>query len=323
MDLKSLSLTIEKIKEELERIKFTERSNRDIENIISNIKRASYKRDENKLEEKINNIKSVFIRNWERDNVPLIRNLVNTINLDKGIPLPILSICGQGSQEVRFTKYLSYFLDPDKKHGLQDKLLQALFNSECELLGLDLNWSRNCKVLPEINLGEIPGNNKTIGCFADIGIEGEDYIIIVEQKISSSESKHPDSNLNQLERYNLALDSNPKYKDKKKIKIYLTPNKSNKEQFYGWLSITHEELIDRALKLLQSKNISKIGKENLVRLLIDLAVGPYDVLEEHLEEIIILGNKLIDEKFHLKRFVRFNKLIDDNKKVIEILMEGY
>lgn len=322
MDLNKFSIIIEKIKEASEQAKLIEKPKIDIENIISNIKTASYKRDDNNLEGKINKIKGAFITNWETDNIEFIKSFVNNITLDNGIPLPILSICGQGTQEVRFTKYLSYFLDPNKKHGLQDNLLQALFNPECKLSELDLNWSKNCKVVPEIKLGEVDGNNKTIGCFADIGIEGEDYIIIVEQKILSDESKHPDSNLNQLERYNIALDNNSRYKYKKKIKIYLTPNKSNKEKSYGWLSLTHEELIDRGIKLLQSKNISKIGKDNLVRLLIDLAVGPYEVLEESLDEIILLGNKLVSKKFHLGRIIRFNKLFEANRKVIEILLEG-
>ena len=293
-----------------------------IASIIENIKKASNKKEDQALQIKINNIKHAFIKNWERDNLPFIQQLVEKIDLNQGIPLPILSICGQGTQEIRFTKYLSYFLDPSNNHGLQDKLLKILLSPECKGSNLESNWSEDCKVIPEIYLGQIKDHNQTISCYADIGIEGQDYIIIVEQKILSSESKHPDSDLNQLERYNLALNNNPHYKDKQQVKIYLTPKESSSADLQGWLPLTHKDLIDRGINLLKSGDISRIAKENLARLLLDLAVGPYEVLEESLDEMILLGNYLMKEKLNIGRFVRFNKLINQNEKVIEILMEG-
>ncbi|MDY0236314.1 MAG: PD-(D/E)XK nuclease family protein [Gudongella sp.] len=323
MDLDKISNIIGNIKMTSEQTNNIGKSKKDIKDIILNIKKASFKKDKvQQLQKKIIQIKSAFMTNWETDNIPFIENILNNIDIHEGIPLPILSICGHGTQEIRFTKYLSYFLDSNKKHGLQDKLLKTIFNPECELSDFDSNWSESCEVIPEIKLGVIQEENKKIGCYADIGIVGEEYIIIVEQKILSDESKHPDTDMNQLERYNIALNNNLNYKDKKKVKIYLTTKRNNNKNHYGWLPLTHEEVIDRGINLLKSNDISNIGKENLMRLLIDLAVGPYEIVEESLDEIILLGNKLVNEKFHLGSIVRFNKLIDENKKVIEILLEG-
>ncbi len=292
-----------------------------LETTIRNIKEASFKTD-NRLEEKINKIKDAFITNWKVENISFINNIINSIDINKGIPLPVLSICGKGTQEIRFTKYLAYFLSPNGKHGLQDKFLKALLNPECRQLGLASNWSENCEVIPEIKLGDIQGKGKTISCFGDIGIVGEDYIIVIEQKILSDESRHPDTELNQLQRYNIALDNNPKYSHRKQIKIYLTPEKVHEKDIHGWLAFTHSDIIDRGLKLLKSGNISKVGKENLLRLLIDLAAGPYESLENSLDEIIYLGNKLVSEEFNLERVFRFNRLVGENRQIIKILLEG-
>lgn len=322
MDINKLNLTIEQIKRLSEQNKDFKDINNEIENIILNIKRASYKKDTNKLAEKINKIKDTYIMNWEIENIPFIENIIKNLDTNNGIPLPILSICGQGTQEIRFTKYLSYFLDPKRKHGLKDKLLNILLSPECNLLGLDSSWSKNCNVIPEIKLGEIQEKDKIISCFADIGIEGKDYIIVIEQKILSKESKHPDSDINQLERYNMAIDNNTKYKDKKKVKIYLTPEGDYKKESFGWISLTHEELIYRSIKLLKLNNISKVSRENLIRLLMDLAMGPYEILEESLEELLFLGNELVSNGFNLSKIIKFNKIKDKNKQVIDILMEG-
>lgn len=320
MNLNRLRTSIENIKN------ITEQNNKaeepkEIENIIISIKKASYI-NKNHLQDKINNIKCVFLNNWEKENIPFIRKIVENININEGIPLPVLTICGQGTQEIRFTKYLAYFLDPHKKHGLDDKVLKAFIGPELKMSEVDLSDTKETKVTSELKLGTINGNDKEISSFVDIAIEGNDYIIILEQKILSSESKHPDSDMNQLERYSFTLDNNPNYNNKKKIKIYLTPKKVIKRDSYGWIYLTHKDLIERGIKLLKLGEVSNVGKKNLSRFLIDLAVGPYEVLEESLDEIIVLGNELLNKNFNLEKFVRFNNLVEENDSIIEIIMEG-
>ena len=76
MDINKLNLTIEQIKRLSEQNKDFKDINNEIENIILNIKRASYKKDTNKLAEKINKIKDTYIMNWEIENIPFIENII-------------------------------------------------------------------------------------------------------------------------------------------------------------------------------------------------------------------------------------------------------
>ena len=322
MDTIKLRETITRIKESTEHRKETDESGKDISVIISSIRHAYIRGDNTQLKNTIIKIKNSFLLNWRKEQIPFVASVVNRIDLKSGIPLPILSICGKGTQEIRFTKYLSYFLDQNKQHGLQDRLLEVILNPECKRLGLGEDWQIGCEVIPEIKLGEVSSGIGYVGCFADIGIVGNDYLIVIEQKILSNESNHPNSELNQLRRYNVALENNEDFKHKKHIKIYLTPHRKNSNSISGWINLTHGDIINRGLVLLKSSDLPKTGKENLLRLLIDLAVGPYEMVEDIVDEINVLGNRIITEEFNLSTFIRFRRLIDDNRQFIELLMEG-
>ncbi len=50
--------------------------------------------------------------------------------IKKGLPTPVLTVCGKGTREIRFTRYLAYFLDPNGKHGLSSKFLKAVMREE-------------------------------------------------------------------------------------------------------------------------------------------------------------------------------------------------
>jgi len=322
MDTIKLRDTITRIKEATGHREEIYGSGKDISDIISSIKHAYIRDDNTQLKKTIIKIKNSFLSNWRKEQIPFVTSVVNRIDLKSGIPLPILSICGKGTQEIRFTKYLSYFLDQNKQHGLQDRLLEAMLNPECNRLGLDKDWRVGCEVVPEIKLGEVSNGITSVGCFADIGIVGNDYLIVIEQKILSSESNHPNSELNQLRRYNKALENSDDFRNKKHIKIYLTPQRKNSNSIFGWINLTHSDIIDRGLVLLKSPDLTKTGRENLLRLLIDLAVGPYEIAGDIADEINVLGNRIITEEFNLSTFIRFKRLIEDNRQFVELLMEG-
>src|SRR5690554_4520675 len=98
MDLDKFTRIIDNIKIASEKTNNIGKSEKDINDIILNIKQASLKKDMvQQLQEKITQIKRAFITNWEIDNIPFIENVLNNIDLDEGIPLPILSICGHGT----------------------------------------------------------------------------------------------------------------------------------------------------------------------------------------------------------------------------------
>jgi hypothetical protein len=55
------------------------------------------------------------------------------------------------------------------------------------------------------------------------------------------------------------------------------------------------------MKVLNKELTSKVAKENLLHLLIDLAIGPYEIIEDSLNKLNYLGNKLWNEGFDLRR----------------------
>lgn len=114
----------------------------------------------------------------------------------EGLPTPVLSVCGKGTQEIRFTKYFTYYLDEKQFHGLRDKCLKVAFDQEAKATGLPEDWHQGCTVFSEYNLGTIHGYN--INNYIDILIQGEGFVLCIEQKLFSGESNTNETNLGQL-----------------------------------------------------------------------------------------------------------------------------
>ena len=198
MDLRKLKNTINEIKlvyDNQEKISNNKESLsiEKLQTIIKDIK-STYKdnRLEEKLKERVNSIKKAYICNWKAENISFVRKVINNLDPDKGIPTPVLSVCGKGTKEIRFTKYLAYYLDDNKSHGLNNKLLYYLLNKECQEAQFPNVWYQNCFVNEEYRLGKIKYKNKRASCIADIVIQGNEFAIIIEHKIMSSESNHPE-----------------------------------------------------------------------------------------------------------------------------------
>lgn len=318
MSLNYLKNTIREIKD----ISVKESNNNAtyLKKIIKNIKIEILKK-KNPLKLKIEKIKKSYISNWESNNMAKINSITNIISFKDGIPLPVLTICGKGTREIRFTEYLAFFLNPNNAHGIQSNLLKILLDDICKEHGLSKNWYDNCLVKSELNLGEIIDSNNKITSYVDIGIIGNEFLIVIEHKILSSESDHPDSDLKQLERYNIAL-NNDKFKDKRKIKVFLTPEKKENINSNDWIQITHKEIISKGIKLLNDDDLTTTAKENLLRFLLDLSIGPYEKSHNSLETLVDLGNLLKDDGFNLLRALKFKKLLNQNELTIKLILEG-
>lgn len=288
-----------------------------LEIIINNIKKA-YSSNEYTIKNKIKKIKESYIKNWEEENESILNKITNQINIDSGIPLPVLSICGKGTREIRFTEYLSYFLNPKNNHGIKDKFLKALLFNEAKKNDLSSDWYKEVEVFSEFNLGAIEKNNSKIYSYADIVILADDFVIIIEHKILSDESSHPDTELKQLERYNQILKESKNFKEKKQIKIYLTPEISDNVND-EWSFITHQELVNKGLELIKNNKLSVTARENLIRLLMDLAIGPYEILESNLTKLFNLANNLQNKGFKLSKALKFEHLLEENEQIIDLL----
>ncbi|MGM0411003.1 MAG: PD-(D/E)XK nuclease family protein [Bacillota bacterium] len=294
-----------------------------LQNTIKGIKSA-YKdtSHEKRIAVKINNIKKNFVSNWKQENLPYVKKIVEKINPDQGIPVPVLTVCGKGTREIRFTKYLSYYLNPYNNHGLENKFLKTLLDRECKMKGFPDNWYKNCRVESEYYLGQITGENRKVAGKVDICIIGDNFVVLIEHKILSGESYHPETDSRQFKRYTRTVNRNEKLKDKQKLKILLNPTYFNlKKKYPDWEIITHREVINRGINLLQQESLSNAARENFIRLLMDLAAGPYGVKTNILEKIHELGIKLINKKFNFNRALKFERMIEKNNQIINILLE--
>ena len=184
---------------------------------------------------------------------------------------------------------------------------------------IKINLDDGYEVFSEYYLGSIKSKNKNIGNIVDIAIFGKNFIILIEQKILSQESIHPDSDLSQLERYSFILESNADYRNRDILKIYLTPNTQNKNS-KGWESISHVSIIEKGLEILKEQILPRHAKENLTRFLLDLATGPYEKSEEDLNKLIDLAKKILNEGFYLGNIYKYNRLLSEYKYVVEVLM---
>ena len=293
-----------------------------LENTIKQIKDAvAEKEDISILADSIVSIKRAFESHWQENYIPFAEKILD--KLIEGIPTPVLTVCGQGTREIRFTQYLAYYLDPSKDHGLGNILLKAVLGPVTKELTLD--WANDCEVIPEIWIGNyFNEHGKKVGCNCDIGILSRNFVIMIEQKILSGEDTGKTVGLSQLQRYSEVLESNRDYSDKQVIKVFLTPSGRvpEKAKAIGWISMSYGDIIDNCYNVLKKGNLNITARENLRSLLVDLIIGPYEDTEDLIVEIKKLANSLVVGNYNLIDIVGFRGITDENSLLINVLMEG-
>lgn len=294
---------------------------------IANIKSVKFNKEKlplsekseiSKLENTIQTICKAFLQNWEKDKLPLVKDWA--MKLDFGIPLPVLSICGKGTQEVRFTKYLAYFLDPNKPHGLGSAFIKKVFSKEIKSLGIDEDTINNAVVDSEVIIGICKGDLKDPSCQCDIVIELDKLFIFIEQKIKSAQSPHKDTKFSQLSRYTQAIDNNLKYNSYQQIKIYLTPQNKQPEN-EDWKPLSHTELIEHGLAILKDNKLTQTARQNFIRFLMDIATGPYIGTEDEIIELHKISKELVDHEFTLNKYIKFSNLLNKNELILKLICE--
>lgn len=262
-----------------------------------------------KIKNIITEIKNVYSSGWEKDRLPFIREFCSKAS--QGIPVAALSVCGKDTQGIKYNKYLAYFLDPSSQHGLGDKLLKAFMNLTGEDTdGLDLS---HCIVETE---------KWMVGYSCDISITGQEYCILIEQKLLSPESIGKDTEVYRLRRYNEAISNNEELKNMKIIKIYLTSAVRVPESLENWHVITQKSITEWGIKLFEDNTLSSTARSNLVRFLLDLSPGPYYEIEEDVKNMLDTGNYMIDNGFNFSKAVQLNRLFKEHKLLVRLLMEG-
>ncbi len=113
------------------------------------------------LPETINGITHSFRSHGRQENLPLAERLLKAF--EEGIPVPVLTVCGRGTREIRFTSYLAYFLDPGNRHGLGTLFVETVLRPET--IRLPDGWADHCQVIPDMGVGLYKNKGKAVDCW--------------------------------------------------------------------------------------------------------------------------------------------------------------
>lgn len=260
-------------------------------------------------------INTAYHRDWEKQKLEFARHFLS--RTWAGILLPVLSLCGHGTQEIRYSKYLSFFLDGSKPHGLGTRYLDRLL----ELVGEDRVDTYKAVVESEKWIGRAEGKTKMVNCYCDIVISCDHTVIFIEQKIKSGESIHLNSKTTQLARYDEAIAKNAEFAHKKQVRIYLTPTGKISEKSPTWSSVSYSDLVNIGIDILHEGGLSGMARDNLKRFLLDLILGPFDKTESEIEMLVELAEKAVMSPSFTDR-LKFDRMASRNKLLIELIMEG-
>jgi len=251
-------------------------------------------------------IRSALLAQYSQYDSPLITALALGLQ-GKGVPLAALSVCGRGTEEVRFTKLLSYFLDPSKPHGLKDRLIRAVLEPELLELNLQIHdgdW-QHVRVKSEFPL-DGPNTRPDRASFIDILLEFGDFNVFIEEKILSNESS--DGKTTQLARYTNAICNNADLFHAKNVHIYLTPS-GRMPSDPIWRALSHRDFFSRSSALAGDVRLPRIARYNLCCLLWDLFMGPIAGDEENLSDFLAL---LIGTTEHPERYIELRRWCASN-----------
>lgn len=194
---------------------------------------------------------------------PRFRMLDDIFRKNLGLPVPVLSVCGEGTAEVRYTKLLAYFLDSRNRHGLGGLLASAIFSDripEVHSLSFD-----TCTAQAEVFIGVTTIDGKSVQNNLDILMDVGGHKILIEQKINSAEGDK------QLARYSEAIGKT--LKGYPLHCFFLTPDgHAGKED--EWTPLSYSVILIRMASVLDSHALSGTARHNLRSLLWDMLLGP-------------------------------------------------
>ncbi|NCD14565.1 MAG: hypothetical protein EOL92_04955 [Bacteroidia bacterium] len=221
-------------------------------------------------------IKARVLDDFKQHEWPKFQKLDEIFRKGLGLPVPALSVCGQGTAEIRFTKLLAYFFDSRNPHGLGGLLTRAVFADRIEN-GKRLPFE-HCEARAEVSLGDTKlTRGQIVRNSLDIEISVGEHRILVEQKINSAEGEE------QLARYTEGMCKTYGGGDKLHC-FFLTPEgKVGKEA--AWQCLSHRELLSDMAGVLERHALSATARHNLRALLWDLLLGPLAQDDRWMDEL--------------------------------------
>lgn len=274
-----------------------------------------------RLSKAIEQIRRSYHDDWEARRMGEGRRLL--ASLAGGVPVPVLSVCGHGTAETRYTHYLAYFLSPSRPHGLGARYLEGLLS----LMRLS-NPSvpediaaTEATVAAEVFIGNAPGREgRRVGCTCDVVVTGPRHVLFIEHKVKAGQSVNPNSADRQLKRYDIAIDNNPEYRGLSQTRVYLSPRGGGTSGLYDWLGLSHNDLAQTGLALLREGGLSLTAGENLRRFIMDVLLGPYEQAEDEIRELearAMSATQGVDSGARL----RFDRMVDRNRLLVDLLLE--
>jgi len=208
-------------------------------------------------------IRNRALEEFRQHEWPRFQMLDDIFKKGLGLPVPVLSVCGEGTAEVRYTQLLAYFLDSRNRHGLSGLLSRAVFADMIDG-GHTLPFD-TCTAQSEVFIGETTIGGKRVQNNLDILIDVGGHKILIEQKINSAEGEY------QLARYSEAIRRTTK--GEPLHCFFLTPDgREGKED--EWTPLSYSAILVRMASVFDSHTLSGTARHNLRSLLWDLLLGP-------------------------------------------------
>lgn len=225
---------------------------------------ASSTKSIHRLKRAVELLRKLTLEDFKVTEWPRFCRLHEILEQGYGLPVPALSVCGEGTAEVRFTKLLAYYLDARNPHGLGGLLTKAIFEEREGIPG-DLPFGQ-CKAEAEVFLGStIDSAGRKTDNYLDLLVSIGHTRILVEQKINSAEGRE------QTPRYTSALES--KFGDRNVHCFFLTPD-GRPAKDKRWNSLSYADIFRRLGLALERHALSPAAAHNLRTLLWDLMLGP-------------------------------------------------
>lgn len=257
----------------------------------------------------------LILESFRQDEWPRFCQLNEIFEEDYGLPVPSLSICGQGTAEIRYTKLLAWFFDSRNPHGLGGMLAEAVFKEHFPK-GVEPPSFADCMSEAEVGLGTTMLDGKKSDNSLDIMVRVGEWLICIEQKVLSSEGSR------QLKRYSDALSR--RCSPSRLLCFYLTPDrKAGSDE--RWIPISHQDLLLSMAQVLRRRVLFPTARHNLRTLLWDLMLGPVaqderwiDIFARHVKNVARDPDRYYAE---LSRWLNRYNIDQDCRKILMNLVE--
>lgn len=175
-----------------------------------------------------------------------LENLEHTHRDKLSYGFNMFEAAGVGRYEIRHSKILAFLLNPSEQHGLGDYLLKLIIKEAAKL-------SRHHGKPNQLELA--------LGDFDDVIVRTEDMridilawsernkiVTVIENKIDAGEGK------DQLPSYRKKIENDTRFKEFRKLYIYLTQDGDQPSDSEWWVPVSYEVLLEYLNETLQRKS---------------------------------------------------------------------